>query len=394
MSKYRDLAKRALENKKKKPMNENMLYSDGITERIHPKLEEDLRRGAHSLADCDIFPEGDVISSEMKLIRERFKEVVKRCREAFQMTVIDDDVIKQGLMPLVQECVILEQPNKVALEQLAVEMIMEEFDIPEGSVEFDVELTIDISRTGSNDIPVESDDNEFSDHEEIVNANAHVKKRRAVNAMIQGAAKSVNHMFHMVHEDLSELDTRLPGVYKQMMSAADYSYFIVADLKSGQSQDAGSCETDYNEDEDGNLKPVIKARAMVFPVLIHELCKGVMEILSVNGLPTQENVAQYVIDKADFVQAEPWDMRFGPGLWRKFCDAIPDDDFKLKHHVYTELASLEPDEFSALMKEIIAGTKKGKHAVAEMSKSIREELSEDEFNETMGDDHFNIEDLL
>jgi len=391
MSKYRDLAKRALENKNKKSLNENMLYSDGITERMNPTLEENLRRGAHSLADCNIFPEGDIISSEMKLIRERFKEVVNRCREAFQMDVIDDEVIMGVQMKLVAEAIALEQPNKAVLEQLAIEMIMEEFDIPEGSVEFDVELTSAISRDGSNDVPVESEDNDFSDHEEIVSANAQVKKRRAINAMIQGAAKSVNHMFHMVHEDLSSMNPKLPGTYKKMMSAADYLYFVVSDLK--KAVDAGSCEIEYEEDEDG-IKPVIRARAMVFPVLVHELCKGVMEILSSNGLPTQENVAQYVIDKADFIQAEPWDMRFGPAIWRKFCDAIPDEDIKLKHHVYTELASMEPDEFSSLMKEIIAGTKKGKHTIGEMTKVIKKELSDDEFNETMGDDHFNLEDLL
>ena len=390
MSKYRDLAKKALENRKN-PLNENILYSDGITERIHPKLEEDLRRNAHSLAGCGIFPEGDIISSEMKIIRKRFKEVVKRCREAFDMELIDDKVIKSEQMNLVRDAISLEESNKDVLEKLAVSMIMEEFDIPEGSVEFDVALTNDITRSGSNDKPIESEDSDFNDHEEIVMANAEVKKRRAVNALIQGASKSVNHMFHMVHEELSDINTRLPGTYKKMMSAADYMYFIVPDLSNAV--DAGSCEVDYNETEDG-VKSVIKARGMVFPVLLHELCKGVMEVLSLNGLPTQENIAQYVIDKADFIQAEPWDMRFGPGLWRSFCDAIPADDFKLKHYVYTDLASMEPVEFSNLMKEIIAGTKKGKHRISEMIKGIKKELSEDDFNEKMGPDHFSMDELL
>ena len=390
MSKYRDLAKKALE-KKRKPLTENMLYSDGVTERIHLKLEEDLRNDCHSLSGCGIFPEGDIISSEMKLIRGRFKEVVKRCREAFNMEVIDDDVVMMSQQKLVEAAIALETPNKAALEQLAIDMITEEFDIPEGSVDFDVELTSTISRTGTNDTPVESEDNDFNDHEEIVSANVEVRKRRAVNALIQGASKSVNHMFHMVHDELGDIDSRLHGTYRQMMSSADYLYFKFADLKN--SVDAGSCEVDYEEDEDG-VKPVIKARGMVFPVLVHELCKGAMEILSNNGLPKQENIAKYVIDKADFIQAEPWDMRFGPAIWRKFCDAIPDEDFKLKHYIYTELVSMEPDYFFSLMKEIIAGTKKGKHTISKMAEAIKQELAEDEFNDSMGDDHFNLEDLM
>ena len=390
MSKYRDLAKKALENKKK-PLNENMLYSEGITERIHSKLEEDLRQNSHSLAECGIFPEGDIISSEMKIIRKRFKEVVNRCREAFDMDVIDDNVIKSKQMGLVRDAVSLEESNKHTLEELAVSMIMEEFDIPEGSVEFDVALTNNISRSGSNDKPIEGEINEFNDHDEIVMANAEVKKRRAINALIQGASKSVNHMFHMVHNELSDINSRLPGTYKKMMSAADYMYFIVPDL--GNAVDAGSCEVDYNETEDG-VKAVIKARGMVFPVLLHELCKGVMEVLSLNGLPKQDNIAQYVVDKADFIQAEPWDMRFGPGLWRCFCDAIPADDFKLKHYVYTDLASMDAGEFSSLMKEIIAGTKKGKHIISEMIKNIKKQLADDDFNEKMGPDHFTMDELL
>ena len=87
-------------------------------------------------------------------------------------------------------------------------------------------------------------------------------------------------------------------------------------------------------------------------------------------------------------------MRFGPAIWRKFCDAIPDGDFNLKHYIYTDLASMEPDEFSSLMKEIIAGTKKGKYRIAQMVKDIKDELAEDDFNEQFGDDYFSAEDLL
>jgi len=390
MSNYRDLAKKELESKK--ILNENALYSEGITERIHPKLEEDLRRNRHSLAECGIFPEGDIISSEMKLIRERFKEVVKRCREAFDMETVDNSVIMKEQMKLVMEAMEIESKHKDKLEQLAIEMVMEEFDIPEGSIIFEAELRPNIDASGVSETPVESLDEEFNDTEEISRANGEVKKRRVLNAMTQGAAKSVNHMFHMVHEQLSDMNARLPNTYKKMMSAADMMYYIIPDMD--KQIKGGRCETDYNEDENGDLKPVIKAQAMVFPVLIHELCKGVMEVLSSHGLPTQENIAKYVIDKADFLQAEPWDMRFGPAIWRRFCDCIPAEDFGLKHHVYADMATMESDEFNSLMKEIIGGTKKGKHMVSEMVKEIKKEIQEDDFNETMGDNYFNIDDLL
>lgn len=396
MSRYRDLAKKALEENRKENkevINENLLYEEGITERMHPELENRIREGRHSLAECGVMPEGDIITTEMKLIRERFKEVVKRCREAFDMDEVDNSVIMKEQMSLVMGAMAMEEEHKEKLEKLAVEMIMEEFDIPEGAVEFDAKLvTSGINREGTIDTPKESLDEEFNDNDEKVSANEYVKKRRVLNAMTQGAAKSVNHMFHMVHEQLTDMNPRLPGNYKKMMSAADYMYFIIPDMDLGVN--AGKCDCDYQQNEEGASKPVIKAEAMVFPVLVHELYKGVMEVLSAHGLPTQENIAEYVVGKADFVKAEPDDMRFGTPMWRRFCDAIPADDFNLKHHVYADVAALPPKEFNSVMKEVLGKTKRGKAIIAEMVNDIKREMQEDDYNEAMGDSLFEIDDLF
>jgi hypothetical protein len=81
MSKFRNLAKKAL--KEKVSLTENILYKDGITERMDSSLEQRIREGKHSLAGCNVMPEGDIISTEEKLIRERFNEVVMAVREAY-----------------------------------------------------------------------------------------------------------------------------------------------------------------------------------------------------------------------------------------------------------------------------------------------------------------------
>jgi hypothetical protein len=175
------------------------------------------------------------------------------------------------------------------------------------------------------------------------------------------------------------------------MSAADYTYFLYPDL--GSSTNAGSCDIEFPKKK--GEKAILKVKAMVFPVLVHELYKSCMEVLSANGLPTKENIAEYVINKADYLQAEPWDMRIGPGLWGRFCMMIPTEDFNLKHHVYFDISALEPKEFSSVMKEIMGGTNKGKQIVSELMKEIKKELKEDDYREAMGDDNvFEIEDLF
>jgi len=385
------IPKKTIHDKLTNLVMENFLYEDGIVERIHPKLEEDLRNNRHSLAECDVFPEGDVITYEMKLIRERFKEVVHRCRDAFDVDYINNEQLMREMYPLVEKSMELEVPHLKELEELAIKMVMEEFDIDDGLVlEAKLQPNIGMENTVKNASP-ELVDEVFNDHDEIMEANAQVKKRRVLNAMTQGAAKKVNHMFHMVNEELSNLNPRLPQNYKKMMSAADYMYYVVPDEKHATA--GGICEVDFNGNDDDD-RPVIKAKAMVFPVLIHELVKGVMEVLSAHGLPTQKNIAEYVIKKADFVKAEPWDMRLGPGMWGRFTEAIPDKDFNLKHHVYADIAALDPHEFNSTMKEILAKTTKGRHIITEMLIDIKKELKDDEFNDTRGGDYFNIDELF
>jgi len=375
-------------------ISENYLYDEGMVERIHPMLENELREGRHSLADCGVFPEGDVISSEMKLIRERFIEVVNRCREAFDVNVVDNKQIMSEMMGLLKKTMELESEHKDDLIELGIKLVKEEFDIPDDALYIEAELVemINPNELNKNKKPKMLDE-EFNDHEEIKYANANVKKRRVLNAMNQGAAKKVNHMFHMVGDELTELNPRLLPNYKKLMSAADYMYFIVPDMTKGVA--GGLCECDYNtEDENGEIKPIIKVKANSFPVLIHELVKGVMEVLSSKGLPTEKNIAEYVLGKADFLHAEPWDMRLGPGIWGRFCDSIPDEDINLKHYVYSDLCQMEPIEFNSIMQEVLAKTKKGKNLILDIVKNIKEEIKQDEFNETMGDSFFESDELI
>jgi hypothetical protein len=387
VNRYKELTKKALNGAKKNIISEG-LYEDNMRERMHHKLEEDLKNNTHSLSGCDIFGEGDITTTETKLIRERFKDVVRSCREAFGVDYIDNNTIIPKQMELVLNAMNMEAPHKKRLEDLAVELVMEEFDIPENTINFEAELRPNINRKDVNDGPVEVLDEEFNDYNEKEIANKEVYKRRVLNSIIQGAAKSVNHMFHMVHDELSEINPKLPGTYKQLMSLADYMFFSIADMDKGKN--AGKVDVDFDSGE----KPVIKAQAMVFPVLIHELVKGVMEVLSVNGLPDDKNIAEYVINQADFVKAEPWDMRFGPVIWRRFCDAVGSEDFNLKHHAFSDLASMEPNEFNITMKEIINKTKRGKEIMADIISNIKKEIQDDEFDEENGDNLFNLDELM
>ena len=407
MSNYKKIVENALKkSKNQKTINESVVYPEGITERMDKQLEEDLVKRNHSLGKHPIFPEGDESTFEEKIMGERFTEVVNRYKRYFDTDSINNRHVISEMMPMVYETMGIEAKHKKSLEQLAVEMVREEFDMGEDVVEIHAELTNKINMVGTKKNPKPmATEVEFKNHDEMSSANEEVYKRRFINAMIQGAAKKCNHMFHMADDKLIDLDPRLPNKYAKLMSAADYMYYIIPKMDNGVN--GGVVRVQFPTTS--NPKAVIHAQAMVLPVLIHELVKGVMELISAHGLPKKKRIGEYVINKADFLAAEPWDMRLGPAIWGRFTKMINPDDFNLKHHIYMEMVSLPVKEFNVKMREVMAGTKEGKKIIEEIVKNIKTDLKEEDFNEAMteissyGEDYsydssdqqvFNFEELI
>jgi hypothetical protein len=212
-----------------------------------------------------------------------------------------------------------------------------------------------------------------------------------------------SHMFHLAEKELSAMDPRLPSKYGKLMAAADYCYFVEPDMHDvvgesadgmGKSMVGGIVEIDLPTDE--MPKCHVKAQAVTFPVLVHELVKGVMEIFSMHGLPEDERIAEFVMGKADFLSAEPWDMRLGPALWERFTTHFTPENFHLKHNVYTELAALPVDEFNQKMREIMAHTKAGQQIINDMCEACSKRIQEDAYRDEIGDDDsdgFSLNDL-
>lgn len=397
MKDYRKIAEEALKKSQQntKRLDESVVYPDGLNERMHPTLEDELLNQKTSLGKHPIFPEGDESSFEQKIMGKRFNEVAKRYKRAHEVDDIRKEDVMSGMMPLLKETMTLEKKHVTELEELAVKMIREEYDMDEDVVEIHAELTPRINMIGTkkNPTPVVSEV-EFKNHDEMVNANEEVYKRRFLNAMTQGAAKKCSHMFHMVDDELSDIDPRLASRYAKLMASADYMYYVVPKMEEGVN--GGVVRVEFPTKD--NPKAIIYAQAMAFPVLIHELVKGVMELLSAHGLPKDKKIGKFVIDKADFLAAEPWDMRIGPALWDRFTECVEADDFHLKHHVYSELAALPVREFNVKMREIMAGTQEGKNIVKNIVNEVKECIMEEEYNESMAEtqteDGFSFDDLI
>ena len=375
MKDYRKIAKKALDNVKH-PLTENKItYAEGHNEKMHGDWEEDLKNRQHSLGQHPAFPDDDESHFEQKIMSERFEDVMKNYKNKFDTDTINTEDVMSSNLSLLDECKVLEQPHIKELEELAINMVRKEYNISEDVVIINAELMGDMSSYDLEKPPKDPiDEVEFESHDDIQKANGNVYKRRLLNAMTQGAAKKCSHMFNIVEKELVNLNPQLPNKYGKLTANADYLHYVTPKLEKGRR--GGMVEVEMGSEE--NPKTVINARAAVFPVLIHELVKGVMEVLSAHGLPEDKQMAEFVVEKADKLGTEPWDERIGPAIWERFTRMIDENDLNLKHNVYSEIAAMDSGEFNMNMREILAGTKKGKTVIADIITGIKERIEEDE----------------
>lgn len=97
---------------------------------------------------------------------------------------------------------------------------------------------------------------------------------------------------------------------------------------------------------------VIVARAMCWPLLVHELVKGVAELICLHGLANlpEDQYAQ-VIEAADHIEFESWHMQTGVTLWRNLLKLLPPG--ASLSETLMHLARLEPNPLESLMLQVI-----------------------------------------
>ena len=191
------------------------------------------------------------------------------------------------------------------------------------------------------------------------NTRKEIEKRILLNTLIQGAA--VQAMFDTTRLVTRELNTILPGitsVYDQFSLCAVGTYWSV-DYAAMGAQVAklatGYEHVRYEKREDEEV-PVVYAKAVIWPVLVQEFVKGVMESICIHGYSSLDPVLQaIVIDKADKIEYEALEIIVGPELWRRVASRIKSDTH-VADAVMT-LAQMPPDALFAVVEAAIRGKK-------------------------------------
>ena len=378
---------------------------DGNPERMSPDIERKLRSRKHPLGAHQAFPgeEGDETNFEEIIASKRFKDVIEKVKNATGLEEVDPQAamsLQPMLMSAVQRVMTIEAANKEKLEDLAVSLVVDQMSIPEGDLQFDAKLEKP-TLEGMQKKPKEKKKKELEFKqpdiedkeaaERLAKLDLEKQKRRLINSLIQGSSKKAHYMFHLVNEALNEIDPDLVNLYSLVMSVNDLMYWIMPDMEAmvgngADSMAAGREEVDLETDP-----PTIRAKGIMFPILVHELWKGVMEYVSMHGLPSDPEFAEEVIGSEDTLPAEVWDLRLGPVIWEKFMESYPvelldsDDYGRIKNYLYYNIVSLEPEPFIGLAKEILSGSQRGKEMVSKIVSDIKKQLKDEDYQDASGE---------
>lgn len=377
-------------------------------ERMEPGIERTITSKETPFSKHPVIPGGDKDFIEL-ISSKRFKDSVDKVRRYLGNTnAIQGPNPLMNLIGMVmgglQQIKQVENRNKEYLENLAVDLVKKELGIPEGSLQFDVELVSGSMSSASGmkrtpDLPDEEDVKDAFKHQdeledfvdEFEKFNMERAKRRFINSLIQGAAFKGGHMYVLVTSELDRLHPNLSNLYGITQSLMEHLYWIYPDLEGLAGSGYG--QLGQSEIDDQTDPPTVKARAATFPLLVHEIVKGVYEIFGTHGLPDDPKQREMVLGAEDTLPGEIWDSRLGPVFWEKFTEAYPDELFEddkkhIQHYLFFRFSKLSAEEFFKIAKLILQGDPRGKSFIERMVKEITDDLKKQQYEEEDDDEGF------
>ncbi len=410
----------------------------GRRERMDPNLERKLGSSENLYAQNPAMKKGP--ADVQRLVSKRFGKVADKLKEVVGNQNISSQqvqgMIYSEMMRRLPNIMRIEAAHKEELEQLAVEASLEEGEVPEGRYQIDAQLgqpdTGDFRFNPEDDeeeeeeeekdeLEIPSFDVEDLTDEEQLELEKH--KRNIINAIIQGAAKKGHYIFQKpsVKARLDEIDPSLYRDYLGIMAINDFMYFTMEQMIEMMSQTgqgvAGKVKLsnadsdDEGDDEGGEGVPdtKISATGLIFPILCHEIIKGLEEAKGRHGLPKEPGLRQKVQAQVDTLANEPMQLRIGPEIVERLRNALPDSMFDesnkgLINWFHILLYQIPAQEFLEIIGNAISEDEsKIKKATSRFEEIMREAIDmksefedykEEEDIDSDGDDEDNLDDFL
>jgi hypothetical protein len=241
--------------------------------------------------------------------------------------------------------------------------------------------------------------------------------------MGQGIAEKGHYIYLLVPDRIREItgSENLIAQYGILMSINDSLYWQLSDetMKQMMGGEGGGGSVGGKQQVRRNTTPpTIIARGINFPILVHELIKGIVEAFKLKGRPkdaegNEDNEKwSEISDSEDTLEKEIWDIRLGPPIWDRIRNQYPediltdDDKVELQNYLITTIFKLEAKPFLVFMMEVLKGTESGKRLMNELMEGIDQMFRDqdyqdaiDAFNDDLNDvvedtDNDDLEDFL
>jgi hypothetical protein len=343
-----------------KKLKEQLDYGNR-RERMDPSLERKLASPDSLYAQNPAMKKG--AADVQRLVSQRFGKVADKLKQVTGIENISSQGVQQMIyqeqMAKLRDVMRIEAANKEALEQLAIDACLHEQQVPEGWYEIEPHLGQQPDVSDFRYAPEEpqddeeEDDNEEKDELEIPSFDVEdltdeeeleleKHKRNIINAIIQGSAKRGHYIFQepWVKARLDAINPTLYKDYLGIMAINDFLYFSMEQMIEMMSQTGAGVagkvsledadgEEGEKSGEEGEEKPDTKivAVGMIFPILCHEIIKGLEEAKGRHGHSPKKSVRDKVRGAVDVLSNEPMQLRIGPEIVEKFRHALPDEMF-------------------------------------------------------------------
>lgn len=361
----------------------NHLLCESVDELKLPKfLFDKIKNHKSFLGDNAAFPPTEDYPFDYKVLKTRYREVYENITK-LNLDSLEYDYLVSLLSKLIKECKELETPLRPHLCKICENTVISLLKIPAETVNLTCELVdkVEPKNHAYRTLPETSEhrDFDFQDMEDFHNVSKVVLKRRLINSLIQGISYTYSLNYDLYLSQIYKLDKRLLELYDKIIIINDYLLF----LKEVKINDKNPLQSAYVEVELGvkTERTSIFSQAIIFPFLLMETIRGFCELFASHGLPNDNKKALYITKQADFLVAEPWDLRMGVGLWSFIGKDI--EDTTILPYLFTSLCEMKVDEFNTFLQEVFAQTTKGKKLIQQLIDDSLSEKEHFEFLDTM-----------
>lgn len=260
---------------------------------------------------------------------------------------------------VLDQIIAAEEGYRDELEMVAVQMVTDAYPIVDyANIKIIASIgdDMDIEMNPNNEDPSTPDFGE-DDPEKLKS------KRRIINGITQGASIRGAFGFMLFKEYLDQINPELVDKYNEILKLVFGTYdddnaiaMMLAAIAQGQKMQGGESEMEYDDEND---QFIVKAKALCFPMLVHEIVKGLYEIIGTEGFGSDKEKNQAIINAVDKVSNEPEDLRYGKFIYdaiSKLYISSDVEDPRVRELFFASVYKLSDDEFFPFIENAINDT--------------------------------------